>query len=289
MAKPKETVMNSLHAPPGDQAILWDGDAGRAWVEAQEVIDVLFAPIEARLADEVAATAPQDVLDVGCGTGATTVAFARRLGTDGRCLGVDISEAMIEAARERAAAADVAATFLRADAASHAFEAASFDAIASRFGVMFFDDPVRALANLRRAARPGAALRFVVWRGMEDNAFMIAAERAAAPLLPELPRRENDVPGQFGFADPERVRRLHEEGGWREVDIRPVDFACSMKEADLETYFTRLGPVARLLGTIEAPVRQRVVEAMRTAFRPYVHGPEVSFTAACWLIGARAA
>ncbi|TFI57991.1 class I SAM-dependent methyltransferase [Sphingomonas parva] len=271
------------------QAIVWNGDAGRAWVEAQDLLDTLFAPIETLLADEVAAIAPRDVLDVGCGTGATTISFARRLGAGGHVVGVDISEAMIEAARERASAARIDAAFLCADAATHGFETAAFDTVASRFGVMFFDDPVRALANLRRAVRAGGALRFLVWRGMADNPFMVAAERAAAPLLPDLPPRHDDAPGQFGFADPVRVRRLHEQAGWSAVEVRPVDFPCSMAEADLETYFTRLGPVARVLGTLDETLRARVVEAVRAAFEPYVHGDEVRFTAACWLVSATAA
>src|SRR5688572_9789424 len=108
--------MDAAETSSSAQAIAWSGDAGRAWVEAQGVVDDLFAPIEHLLAEEVGALSPGDVLDVGCGTGATTIAFARRIGAGGRCLGVDISQPMIDAATERAAAAGVNARFLLADA-----------------------------------------------------------------------------------------------------------------------------------------------------------------------------
>ena len=153
------------------------------------------------------------VLDVGCGTGSTTLAVARRLGAKGRCIGIDISEPMIAAARARAEREGTPASFIRADAQTHAFEPASFDMIISRFGVMFFDDSVRAFANLRRAARDDAELRFIAWRSAAENPFMTTAERAAAPLLPNLPARRPDAPGQFAFADRRRVYSILEESG----------------------------------------------------------------------------
>jgi len=279
--------MESARSSREEQAARWRGPAGNAWVDRQDVLDATYQPLEDLLVAAVPA-GRRHVLDVGCGTGGTTVAMARRLGVTGRCVGIDISDPMLAAARTRAEQAGVQASFIHANAQDHAFAPATFDAIISRFGVMFFDDPVGAFANLRRAATGDAELRFIAWRSADENPFMTAAERAAAPLLPDLPRRQDDTPGQFGFADSERVRRVHEQAGWREVDIRPVDFACTMREADLETYFTLLGPVARVLGSLDAPVRQRVIEAMRAAFQPYLRGEEVSFTAACWMIAARA-
>ena len=228
------------------------------------------------------------VLDVGCGTGSTTLAVARRLGAKGRCIGIDISEPMIAAARARAEREGTPASFIRADAQTHAFEPASFDMIISRFGVMFFDDSVRAFANLRRAARDDAELRFIAWRSAAENPFMTTAERAAAPLLPNLPARRPDAPGQFAFADQRRVHRILEESGWAEIDIRPIDVACTLPEKELVRYLTRLGPVGLILQEADERTRAQVIETVRAAFDPYVHGAEVRFTAACWMVGARA-
>jgi SAM-dependent methyltransferase len=272
-----------------EQAKLWNGPAGRGWVEAQELLDQMFKPFESLL---VEATRPADsaqrVLDVGCGTGGTTLAVARRLGTDGFCTGIDISEPMIAAARARAERENTPASFLCANAQHHAFEPETVDSILSRFGVMFFDDPVGAFANLRRAARKGGDLRFIAWRSAADNPFMTTAERAAAPLLPNLPARRRDVPGQFAFADRGRVVSILDDSGWSAVEIQPLDVACTLPENGLIRYFTHIGPVGQTLQDANPQTRTSVVEIVRAAFDPYVHGNEVRFTAACWMVSARA-
>jgi SAM-dependent methyltransferase len=270
------------------QTTLWNGAAGRAWVDGQQLLDDLYSPFEHLLADAMAALGPRSVLDVGCGTGATTLAIARRLGPASRCVGIDISAPMLDAARIRAERTGLAAGFIRADAQDHPFEPAGVDAIVSRFGVMFFADPVRAFANLRRAATDGARLQCIAWRSAAENPFMTAAERAAAPLLPGLPPRRADGPGQFAFADSSHVRGILTAGGWTDVDIQPIDVACTMPEPALLPYATRLGPVGLVLQDVDEATRAQVVAAMRTAFAPYVDGAAVRFTAACWMVCARA-
>ncbi|MET7437971.1 class I SAM-dependent methyltransferase [Streptomyces sp. NPDC004082] len=280
--------MSSGQSDEGDQATRWNGAAGNAWVAAQDVLENLFRPLEELLVEEVTAAPGSRVLDVGCGTGATTLAIARRLGTSSRCVGLDISEPVVTAARERAEREQVPVSFIIGDAQEHAFDPGAFDAVVSRFGVMFFPDPVRAFANLRRAAADHALLRAIAWRGPEDNPFMTTAERAAAPLLPDLPVRRADEPGQFGFADADRVGGILRESGWSDVDIRPIDVTCVLPEAELVGYFTRLGPVGLRLREADEQTRAQVVAKVRPAFDPYVHGADVRFTAACWMLRARA-
>lgn len=270
------------------QAARWNGPGGNAWVELQPVLDEMFRPLETLLVDAVSAQKPGQVLDVGCGTGGVTLALARRLGPASRCVGVDISEPLVTAARERAEREATPASFVHADAQDHAFESAAFDAVVSRFGVMFFNDPVRAFANFRRASTDRARLRLVVWRGPAENPFMTTAERAAAPLVPGLPTRRPDEPGQFAFADPDRVRGILTEGGWTEIDLRPVDVECVFPESALLRYLTRLGPVSQVLGELDEDRRKQVVETVRAAFDPFVEGEHVRFTAACWDVEARA-
>jgi ubiquinone/menaquinone biosynthesis C-methylase UbiE len=271
-----------------EQIALWNGSAGRSWVEAQDSLDRLFAPFEELLVDAVAKRKAQRVLDIGCGTGSTTLAVARQLGPKGAAVGVDISEPMIALAKQRAGIESAPTRFLCADAQTHAFEPASFDMIVSRFGVMFFDEPVRAFANLRRAAALKASLQVIAWRSPAENPFMTAAERAAAPFFPEMPARRPDDPGQFAFADRSRVYSILEKSGWTEVDIRPLDVTCTLPEHELNAYISRLGPLGRVLQQADELTRSRIIEAVRAAFDPYVQGAEVRFTAACWMIGARA-
>ena len=279
--------MDVTHRTDSGQAMLWNGVAGRAWVETQEVLDRTFKPFEDLLVDAVRAGSGSRIRDVGCGTGSTTLAVARLLGSRGRCTGIDISEPMLAAARTRAEREGIPAVFVRDDAQTHAFEPASCDAIISRFGVMFFDDFIGAFANLRHAARSGALLRFIAWRDAAENPFMTTAEQAAAPLLTNLPARRPNAPGQFAFADQDRVYRILKESGWVEIDIKPIDIACTFPEKELVPYLTRLGPLGRALDQAPAQLRSQVMETVRPAFDPYVHGSEVRFIAACWVVSAR--
>ncbi|MEA2178000.1 MAG: hypothetical protein QOG77_1297 [Solirubrobacteraceae bacterium] len=274
-----------------EQAALWNGSSGDAWVAAQTVLDDLFRPVETLLADTAAAMGATDVLDVGCGTGATTIALARRLAPSGTCTGVDLSAPMIDVARERAAHEESQPRFVCADAQTHPFEPGAFDLLTSRFGVMFFGDPVAAFANLRRATAPGGALRAVVWRGPQDNPFMTTAAHAAAEVLPEvapLPSRPPGAPGQFAFADPDRVHAILDGSGWLDGDLEAVDLPCVMPASDLPGYVTRLGPLSVALRGLDDADRARVLEAVLPAFERFTDGDVVHVDIACWLLGATA-
>src|SRR5690349_11612920 len=260
----------------------WSGAGG--WVHLQATLDAMFARVEDLLVDQVDPGAAA-VLDVGCGTGATTLAIARKLGPHARCVGVDISEQMIALARQRAADAPV--EFVVADAGSHRFDSGAFDVIASRFGVMFFEQPERAFANLRTATRGGGTLRAVVWRRAEETPFMTAAEQAVGGML-ALPPRSTDGPGQFAFADRARVRHILDDASWSEAAVEPVDLPCAFPAADLDAYVGTMGPVGRALTEHDEATRARVVEHVRPAFDRFRHGDEVRFTAACWLVTATA-
>jgi SAM-dependent methyltransferase len=270
-----------------EQAQLWNGSAGCAWVEAQELLDRILQPFEDVLVEAVAASGARRVLDVGCGTGSTTRAVARLSGANGDSVGVDISEQMIDLARVLAEQERSPAKFVCADAQTHAFEPASFDVVMSRFGVMFFADPVRAFANLGNAAGREATLSFIAWRSPAENQFMTTAERAAAFLLPNLPARRADAPGQFGFADARRVESILTASGWTDIDIQPIDRTCTLPASELSRYGARLGPVGIALREVDQRTREQVVAVVRKAFEPYVHGDEVRFTAACWKVDAR--
>lgn len=272
-----------------DQTKLWNGSSGNAWVDLQNLLDQVLQPFEDLLLDELRDVPGSEALDVGCGTGGTTLAVARMLGASGHCTGVDISEPMITAARARAEREQSQARFVLANAQDHVFEPSRFDMLISRFGVMFFEDFVQAFTNLRRASKDEAQLRFIAWRSPSENPFMTTAERTAAPFLPNIPPRQPDAPGQFAFADRNKVQRILEESGWGGIDIRPINVPCTFPEKELVRYFTRLGPLGMILQEADDRTRMRIIETVRPAFDPFVHGADVRFTAACWMIEARAA
>lgn len=277
--------------PPSDdkQTNYWNATAASAWVDAQDLLDQMMKGLEDLLVDGVVARSGRRVLDVGCGTGGTTLAVARRLGAEGQCIGADVSEPMIAAARARAERDCIPASFILADAQTHPFERASVDTIISRFGVMFFNDPIQAFTNLRRATTDGGALQVIAWRSAAENPFMTTGLREAAPLLPNLAAPAADGTGQFSFADPRRVAAILDASGWTDVDLQPIDVECTLPEPELIGFFTQLGPVGLALQGQDEQTRARVIDAVRPAFDSFVHGNEVRFTAACWMVSAQAA
>ena len=152
---------------------------------------------------------------------------------------------------------------------------------------MFFSDPVAAFANLRRAAKPGAGLAMISWRSITENPFMTVAERAAAPLLPDLPKRGNG-PGQFAFADQHHVHGILDEAGWTGAASEPLDMVCAFPAAALDTYLSLMGPVGQMLAKADHATRERVMAAVRAGFEEYIVGTDIQFTAACWLTRATA-
>jgi SAM-dependent methyltransferase len=271
------------------QAEYWNSAPAQTWINCQAALDQRLAPLTELLMARSGVRSGECVVDIGCGTGTTTLQLAASVGAHGSVLAIDLSEPLLALARRRCLEASHAnVRLIRGDAQTHRFERGCHDLVISRFGVMFFDDPVQAFANLRRAAKADAALHFIAWRSPAENPFMTTAERAAAPLLPALPARQPDAPGQFAFAARERVDSILQDSGWAGIHVEPIDVTCTMLESDLVRYVSRLGPVGRALREADEATRARVVATLRTAFEPFVFGDEVRFNAACWVIVARA-
>jgi len=273
--------------PNTQQAALWNDVSGKAWVEMQPILDGVLAPFERLVVDAGYPGEGGKVLDIGCGAGATTLAMARRVGNDGRCLGLDISRPLVALATERARLEEVANTsFEVGDAQAYAFESGCFDTVISRFGVMFFDDPVAAFMNIRQAARRGGKLAFVAWRSPVENDFMTTAARAAAPFLPPAPVPDPEAPGQFAFADGARVKRILEASGWSSIKIEQADVPCQIAEGDLMRYATRLGPVGAALRQVDQVTAEKITTVLPAAFAPFMEDGKARFNAACWLATA---
>ncbi|MDA3039530.1 MAG: class I SAM-dependent methyltransferase [Actinomycetota bacterium] len=218
---PTEATPSSPEANAG-QRRYWSERAGPHWVERQNVFDTMLAPHGRALLDVLQPMRGERVLDVGCGFGTTALDVARSVGDEGGVHGVDLSSAMVERARERADAAGLGnATFQVGDAqvdplAPHT----PYDAATSRFGVMFFDNPVAAFTNVRAAVRPGGRLGFVCWQGAAANPFFTIGARVLLPaLLEPPPSPDPSAPGPLAFADPERVRRVLAASGWSDIAV----------------------------------------------------------------------
>lgn len=264
----------------------WTAGRSNVWVELQPMLDRLFSPFEAILADEVEAQNARTVLDIGCGAGATTLAIADRLKGSGVCTGVDISPDLIALACGRADEKQANAHFLCGDAQRYDFPSDQFDTIVSRFGVMFFDDPVAAFANIRRAALPGAVLSCIVWRGLPDNPFMATQQDTVADVFGPQAKPPPDAPGQFAFADARRVRKILADAGWQDMDIQPIDVRCEMPVKELAIYARRMGGMEAILTGLEESQSLRLQAALDAGFARFVVDEVARFDAGCWIVRA---
>jgi SAM-dependent methyltransferase len=275
-----------------DQALAWGGRAGAHWVDNTERHDRMLAPYLASVVQAAELSATDRVLDVGCGTGALTRSTAR-LAVDGQATGVDLSARMVAAAREITdAEGPINATFAEADAQSHAFPAGGFDTLVSRFGVMFFDDPVGAFANLHRAVRPGGRVAFACWQGFGDNEWLHVPGDAVASQVgaPPGPAPPPDAPGPFALADPGRVRRVLTEAGYEDVTLDAIG-GPMVVGADVDDSVGYLSGNQVVHGLLEGhgpDAVERAMAAIREALADHAGPHGVVLSGKAWLVTARA-
>jgi len=267
----------------------WNGAQGERWARYQAVMDRTLADsAEAALA--LAKPQPDErVLDIGCGSGGTTLLLAEAVGPGGAVTGVDVSQPMLALARNRAQAKNI--RFIEADAATHLF-AAEFSLIFSRFGVMFFVDPVAAFANIRNAAGKDARLAFICWRAVTENEWASLPYSIASAFLPEQPAVDPNAPGPFAFADADRTRGILETAGYSGVRIEPFQGYMNLGHAPAEAAFqstSLMGPTSRALRGVDDATRARVMDAITDALTGLeTGGNEIRLGTACCLVSARA-
>ena len=275
-----------------EQIRYWNEESGPRWVQQQKRLDVQLELLGLAAMQRAGVKPGERVLDVGCGCGQTSLELAERVGPSGSVTSIDISQPMLARARERQHELGIKnLEFLRADAQTHSFERERFDLIFSRFGVMFFDDPQAAFDNLRTALRPDGRLCFICWQALEMNDWIRVPLRAASQHV-ELPAPPAPgAPGPFALADPERVRRILTASGFQDVSFDAHEAKLSLGGAanveEAVEFILEIGPVATLLQKADAPVRARVVQAIREALTPYTSRDGVSLGGAAWIVLAR--
>lgn len=279
--------MKSAAELAAEQAAYWNGPGGQGWLAAYQRIQRAIGEIGEIGLSAAAAQTGEHAIDIGCGTGDTTAALARAVGLTGHVLGVDISEPLIAAARTHRLDN---ASFVVGDAATHTFQSAHYDLVFSRFGVMFFADPVAAFRNIRRALKPQGRLVFIAWRTPQENPWGTVPMRAAQPFLPPQPRPGPEDPGQFAFGDRTRVERILGDAGFRALRFEPIDRQIWMGDsvAEVVAGADRFGPLARAFAGAEPAAIEKARQAIADVLAPH-QGPDgVRLPGACWLVRANA-
>lgn len=281
----------SVEKTPADlaaeQAAFWNGPGGQGWLASYARIERSIADIGKSAVAAAAAKSGERVIDVGCGTGGTTQALAEAVGPTGHVLGADISETLVGAARSKRVPN---ATFVVGDATTHPFEPAAHDLVFSRFGVMFFGEPVAAFRNLQQALKPTGRLVFVCWRTPQENPWGLVPVRAAAPHLPPMPRPGPEDPGQYSFGDRARVERILKESRFSAIAIEPLDRPIWMGAdvAEVVSNAGRFGPMARAFAEATPEQIEKAKAAITEALAPHQSADGVVLPGACWLVRASA-
>jgi SAM-dependent methyltransferase len=275
--------------PNAEQITYWNETAAPKWISHESMLDTQIGPLGRAAMDRARILSGERVLDVGCGCGDTTIELASRVGAAGAVLGIDISMPMLDRATRRARDAGLAnVRFENADAQTHAFPAGAFEVVFSRFGVMFFNDPTSAFANLRRALRDGGRAAFVCWQGLDKNPWMGVATAAAAAVIP-FPPRLPDAPGPFFFADPDRIRNVLGGAGFADIVIAPLETVLDVGESDLDRsvdFLVQMGPTGSALREAGPAAHPRVVAAVREAVAPYHTERGLRMGGAVWVVTA---
>ena len=272
----------------------WQNVAGERWAALQDLTDAQLGPLGRAALARVAPRSGERALDVGCGAGQSTLELSELVGASGSVIGLDISEPLLTRARARARTAGVEnVEFVLGDAATAPLEP-EFDLLFSRFGVMFFEEPVAAFAHLKTALRPGGRLGFVCWQPLAVNAWARApleAVRALRPGHPPPPMLEANKPGPFFFSEPSFVDGVLSRAGFEDVAIEPyvlhvpIGGARTLDEA--VEFALQIGPASRFVADAELAGDSRLRPALRAAFAPYASERGVVAAHSTLLVTAR--
>lgn len=274
-----------------EQIEAWDGATGEKWAQHSDLLDQLLSPFLPVLLQAAQLQPSEHVLDIGCGAGALTLEAAAKVGAVPGALGVDVSSKLLEVARKRAMARRIEAKFEHHDASVYQ-PASLVDVAISRFGVMFFDDPVAAFTSIRANMRPEGRLVFACWQHLKDNEWASALGQIAKRFITDpLPSPDPLAPGSFAFADKDRVHTVLKDAGWKGVtcDAWSGDIVLPGETLEESTAFIlNLGPISRLLQERDVPLEPVRDALMEKLGRQLNSQGSPALSGKAWIVSATA-
>lgn len=277
-----------------EQIEYWNGEGGERWAAEDARMARLLEPVAKALLEHADILGCTSALDVGCGGGSQSVLLAQHLGKGASVTGVDISGPMLAVAREKLGSMDANSAFLQflqADASQQAFDAATFDLVFSRFGVMFFDDPVAAFSNIRGGLRDDARLAFCCWRAVAENPWVTLSMQAVLQFVPPPEKTDPNAPGPFAFADSTRVGEILQQAGFGDLAFYPYDSEVTFSEAptlgEAVRELIKISPVGRLLADQSKDVVEAALGALEETLAPYYTDSALRMPTAIWFVTGR--
>jgi SAM-dependent methyltransferase len=290
---PGGTAMTDLNDANEAQREHWNTVAGPKWTTFSERLDQHLTHVGRLLLESAMPLYGEAVLEIGCGTGGMLAALAAAVGDAGRVTGIDIAAAMLEAARESVRRHSLGnVTLIEGDAQTHAFDPGSADLLVSRFGVMFFADPVMAFGNLRRATRRGGRLCFVCWAPLKENPHWSLALAAAARRLGPPEQKPPHAPGPFAFSDVNHVEHILRSAGFVDIGIsrQTPDLVGDSPEDEAE-FLCTMGPAATLIAERGATpgMAAAIKEEIGSSLQQFVRDGQLLIPASIYVVQARQA
>lgn len=279
-----------MSAPNADQRERWNTEHGQHWVETAEHHDRMLEPYGEAVVRALAPEPEEKGADIGCGNGATTLDLAARVGPGGFMSGFDLSVPMLELARSRAVERGLAnVEFREADAQVADLGEARFDFVASRFGVMFFDDSEAAFSNFARSTRAGGRLGFCCWQNVLLNEWVTTVISALLEVVPMPEMPPPGAPGPFALAEADQTRALLEKSGWSAVTIEDLEVRQWMGagSAEATTFMARSGMTKPFLEPVDEATRNEALARVAEAIRPFETDAGVFLSGKAWLVTAR--
>ena len=281
--------MSELTIANQEQREFWSDIKGDLWVTLQPRIDMMLATFGNKALDTLNPQSGERVLEIGCGTGTTTLALGERVGVSGEILAADLSRPMLNKAIERAnVGGEHPITFVEADAQVHKFPTATFDAVYSRFGVMFFDDPVAAFRNIRKAVRPGGRMAYVCWADRKANPWIRIPAGAAKTCLDLPAPPPDDAPGQFSMENEDRVQQILHDAGWSDIGLErfTVEGSIGSNAADAARFITKMGPMSEPFALADSDTQNKTLQVIEEALTPYSNDSGVTLGFSTWIVSA---
>ncbi len=272
-----------------NQKDFWSGKGGDIWVERQNAMDTMLSPLGEAALNKLNLNEGENVLDIGCGCGHTTLNIAKRISPDGQVTGLDISEPMLKRAKESANEMSISnASFNCVDVQTDDIGEEVYSAAFSRFGVMFFEDPIAAFRNINKSLITGASLSFVCWQSPALNPWQSLFIEAVKKYV-DLPSPPPRSPSPFAFMESEYVSSILEESNFQNIMIEgheaEVNMFSGRSLSDSVKDYISINPVVS--GMLKDSTEQEKTEIINSAieaFSPYYSAKGLMFPSATWLV-----
>ena len=275
-----------------NQKDFWSGKGGDIWVERQNAMDTMLSPLGEAALNKLNFNEEENVLDIGCGCGHTTLNIAKRIGPSGNVTGLDISEPMLKRAKESAVEKSITNTFFKCvDVQTEDLGDQIYSAAFSRFGVMFFEDSIAAFKNINKSLISGGYLSFVCWQSPAVNPWQSLFIQEVKKFL-DLPSPPPRSPGPFAFMESEYVSSILEESKFQDITIEgheaEVNMFSGRSLSDSVKDYISINPVVtQMLKESSENQIAEIVNSGIEAFSPYYSEKGLIFPSATWLVTAR--